>query len=379
MKSKFLETDIGLVLLSYALNVILGIFGTKLNGLLFLDTIGTALIALSRGPWYGAFVGTLTNLTICMFPCKQQYFNYLIVNVIFGLFLGYVGQTKLRLFTENSKYKTLFLKIVLVGVIGGLITSTISLFTTFNFVWNLSDIDLNKFRQWDNSENSWHLTDRYYHWLFQHRYINPSGNILQVLYRDVIAILPDKIISIALSVLIIYYFFPRLEFDLRKGNEDKGLRNVTKNGLFLFLVVYICCFFYIAFKGNVFINVNTCKVIETKVILVQVLLWTVPILLALPFLFYKNGKQRKLNEKILMPERMGFVKSVYQDILTVLGAAFAFIIYLAHTTFQRETDIIQPISQLLEDGLGIAIFFAVFSFLPTIIMRFFSCDPESKD
>ena len=76
---------------------------------------------------------------------------------------------------------------------------------------------------------------------------------------------------------------------------------------------------------------------------------------------------------------MTFVKNVYQDILTVLGAVFALIIYLAHTTFQKEADIIQPISQLLEDGFGIAIFFAVFSFVPSIILRFNNADPEVKD
>src|SRR5690242_9920254 len=73
-------------------NSVLGVIGNKLNGLLFLDTIGTAISAASLGPWWGAFVGAATNLLIAEVPCKQQYFNYLIVNVVCGLAWGYLAR-----------------------------------------------------------------------------------------------------------------------------------------------------------------------------------------------------------------------------------------------------------------------------------------------
>jgi hypothetical protein len=182
-----------------AINGFLGVVGSKLNGLLFLDTIGTAIAAVALGPWLGAFVGAATNLLIGELPCKQQYFNYLIVNVFCGIAWGYLARSWPKLLSSDGRYTRLFFPLNLFGASVGLISSVMSLFTTFNFVWYLSSIDPDTFRQW-------HLTDEYYRWLLKSPQVDlKRGTLLSVVYRDIIAILPDKIVSICIATFILYY------------------------------------------------------------------------------------------------------------------------------------------------------------------------------
>lgn len=70
------STTLSVLAFSFVLNVAGGVLARELNGLLFLDTIGTAVCALALGPWWGATIGALTNLAISNFPCKQQFQLY---------------------------------------------------------------------------------------------------------------------------------------------------------------------------------------------------------------------------------------------------------------------------------------------------------------
>lgn len=75
-----------------ALNVILGtvVSGMKIP-LLFLDTIGTVLIAVLFGPWWGALAGGLTNVVMGVTTGPSAMF-FGLVNIAIALVAGYMAK-----------------------------------------------------------------------------------------------------------------------------------------------------------------------------------------------------------------------------------------------------------------------------------------------
>ena len=75
-----------------ALNVILGtvVSGLKIP-LLFLDTIGTVLISVLFGPWWGALTGGLTNVVLGATTGASAIF-FGIVNIAIALVAGYIAK-----------------------------------------------------------------------------------------------------------------------------------------------------------------------------------------------------------------------------------------------------------------------------------------------
>ncbi|MBS4212819.1 CD3073 family putative ECF transporter S component [Neobacillus rhizophilus] len=75
-----------------ALNVILGTVVSSLKiPLLFLDTIGTVLIAVLFGPWWGALAGALTNVVLGVTTGGSAIF-FGLVNVAIALVVGYIAK-----------------------------------------------------------------------------------------------------------------------------------------------------------------------------------------------------------------------------------------------------------------------------------------------
>lgn len=74
------------------LNVVLGTAVTALKiPLLFLDTIGTVLMAVLFGPWWGALVGLLTNVVLMATSSPTAVF-FGIVNVAVAIVAGYMAK-----------------------------------------------------------------------------------------------------------------------------------------------------------------------------------------------------------------------------------------------------------------------------------------------
>jgi energy-coupling factor transport system substrate-specific component len=59
--------------------------------LLFLDTIGTVLVAVLCGPWWAAAAGTLTNVIQGMITSPKDIF-FFIVNLVIGLIVGFIAR-----------------------------------------------------------------------------------------------------------------------------------------------------------------------------------------------------------------------------------------------------------------------------------------------
>lgn len=75
-----------------ALNVVLGTAVTALKiPLLFLDTIGTVLMAVLFGPWWGALVGLLTNVVLSATSSPTAVF-FGLVNVAVAIVVGLMAR-----------------------------------------------------------------------------------------------------------------------------------------------------------------------------------------------------------------------------------------------------------------------------------------------
>lgn len=74
------------------LNVVLGTVVSALKiPLLFLDTLGTVLMAVLFGPWWGALVGLLTNVVLSATSSPTAVF-YGIVNVAVAIVVGFMAR-----------------------------------------------------------------------------------------------------------------------------------------------------------------------------------------------------------------------------------------------------------------------------------------------
>src|SRR3954467_13398952 len=78
--------------LAIALDVILSTVVSSLKiPLLFLDTIGTVLIAVLFGPWWGALVGLLTNVVLGVMTSPTAIF-FGLVSVAIALIVGFIAK-----------------------------------------------------------------------------------------------------------------------------------------------------------------------------------------------------------------------------------------------------------------------------------------------
>lgn len=77
--------------LAVAINIILGNITSALKLPLYLDTLGTVLMAVYFGPWHGAAVGGLSNFISSMLT-NPKALPFLLVNVVIGLLVGFVAK-----------------------------------------------------------------------------------------------------------------------------------------------------------------------------------------------------------------------------------------------------------------------------------------------
>ena len=79
---------IALVPVASVLNVIGGTVASALKLPIFLDMIGTAVVAMTLGPWWGSLVGVITNLTLG-FVTGPVSIPFAACNVVGALVWGY--------------------------------------------------------------------------------------------------------------------------------------------------------------------------------------------------------------------------------------------------------------------------------------------------
>jgi energy-coupling factor transport system substrate-specific component len=82
---------VALVPVAAALNIVGGYINTVLNLPIFLDMIGTAVVAIVLGPWWGALVGAITNI-VSSFISGPIGLPFAACNVVGALVWGYAHQ-----------------------------------------------------------------------------------------------------------------------------------------------------------------------------------------------------------------------------------------------------------------------------------------------
>lgn len=80
-----------LIPIGIAINVVGGVLVNVLRLPVFLDVIGTIMVAILAGPWVGALTGTLTNLILGV-VARPTLIPYAIVNAAIGLVAGYMAR-----------------------------------------------------------------------------------------------------------------------------------------------------------------------------------------------------------------------------------------------------------------------------------------------
>lgn len=79
-----------LIPISIGINIVGGFFTNLLKLPVFLDTIGTIMVAVLAGPWVGALAGLLTNMVLGLVS-SPTYLPFSAVNVAVGLAAGFLA------------------------------------------------------------------------------------------------------------------------------------------------------------------------------------------------------------------------------------------------------------------------------------------------
>ncbi|MGD0826198.1 MAG: hypothetical protein ABR908_16565 [Terriglobales bacterium] len=190
-----------------------------------------------------------------------------------------------------------------------------------------------------------------------------------------IAILPDKIVSVSLAAVLIYYLFPKIETRLQKVSWKSDWRPLP-GPVVAFVTVYGASFLLLLRKGNVSIDPNTCSITGRSFIPIQLCVWAVPLLWGLiSFALCRRPVPASAEPQLNILPRRGYVKAVYSDVLTILAGVFALLIAAKGANGQSQTAAAK-IGALLENGLGMVAFFAIFGFTPGFLMRMLGADPD---
>ncbi len=115
IKSDFTMMAMMLIPIAIAVNIIGGQIAVLLKIPVYLDTIGTLLIAILAGPWVGALTGLLSNLINGIFD--PTFIPFAIVSIAVGLVAGYLSRVKM--------FST-FWKVIISGIIIGLLAAIVS-------------------------------------------------------------------------------------------------------------------------------------------------------------------------------------------------------------------------------------------------------------
>lgn len=117
MRKDFRTITWVMIPVAIAINIVIGqiVFALKIP--LYMDSIGTVLVAVLAGPWAGALTGLLTNLIWGLTGLNVTYAPFALVALIIGLIAG--------LFAEAGWFRQWW-KSVLAGLITGLVAALVS-------------------------------------------------------------------------------------------------------------------------------------------------------------------------------------------------------------------------------------------------------------
>lgn len=93
-RSGFSTKSLALIPIAVGINLIGGTLCSLLKLPLFLDTVGTLIVACLAGPWAAALTGLLANVFLAI-VANPVYFPYAVVSVLVGLTAGFMARAGL--------------------------------------------------------------------------------------------------------------------------------------------------------------------------------------------------------------------------------------------------------------------------------------------
>lgn len=114
-----------LIPIGVGINIVVGSVVQTLRLPLFLDTMGTMLVALLAGPWVAAIAGILTNVVLG-FTVGPQLIPFALVNVAIALVVGYLAQYGWFRIESVPGYWRLVAAGVILGVVNTFVSTPIA-------------------------------------------------------------------------------------------------------------------------------------------------------------------------------------------------------------------------------------------------------------
>lgn len=124
LRAQFTTKSLVLIPIAVGINLVGGTLCSMLKLPLFLDTVGTLVVATLSGPWVAALTGLITNIFLAI-VANPVNLPYAIVSILVGLTAGYLA--KAGLFNKVWGVVVVWLVITLVNSVSA------SLITTFVF------------------------------------------------------------------------------------------------------------------------------------------------------------------------------------------------------------------------------------------------------
>jgi energy-coupling factor transport system substrate-specific component len=114
-----------LIPIGIGINIVVGSIVQTLRLPLFLDTIGTMLVALLAGPWVAVVAGILTNVIIG-FTVGPQLIPFALVNVAIALVVGYLARYGWFRINSTLEYWRLIAAGIILGIVNTLVSTPIA-------------------------------------------------------------------------------------------------------------------------------------------------------------------------------------------------------------------------------------------------------------
>ena len=237
----------------------------RLQSILYLDMIGTALAALLLGPWWGALVAVLSSCLVnwVLYPgtgADVVIFPWVLVNMAGGLFWGFMGRrTVFRKYLKTSRasavahggYLLTFgvIGAAVMAVPGTLVQAVLSEPSVFALNADVAMALEGMIHEWQATVDTY-LEGMLGIW---------SGGVgwATLSYiQNFLRYTPDKTLTVAIALMILKYAFPLFERELIHGGQGKARIRDTAAAPLMLGALYLVVFFGLmtteAYQGEVY-------------------------------------------------------------------------------------------------------------------------------
>lgn len=225
----------------------------RLQSILYLDMVGTALAALLLGPWWGALTALLSSALVnwMLYPgpgADVVIFPWVLVNMAGGFFWGFLArQSAFRKYVKASRASALghasylatfgVLGAALMSVPGTFIQTALSEPTVFALNPDLAQALQAMILGWQQTVQDECEA------LFGIVWGGSVGWAMLTWIQNCLRYIPDKTISAAIALTLIKYGFPLFDRELIQGGQGKTWVRDTAAAPLILGALYLPCFF----------------------------------------------------------------------------------------------------------------------------------------